>query len=194
MLSVILPVYNEEDTIEHSAKRLEEVLNALDNEYEILFIDDGSKDKTWDNILKLSSTNKNIKGLSLSRNFGKERAIHAGLHKAVGDAVIIMDGDLQHPPEVIPKMVGLWKETGCDVVNGIKKGRGNEDFIFSFLVNGFYKIYRFATGMQLQGASDFKLLNRRVVDVYKLLNERDLFFRGLIPWLGFSQKNIEFEI
>jgi len=193
-LSVILPVFNEQDSIESSIIHLAGVLDTLKTDYEIIFVDDGSSDDTWRFIQKESKKNKKIKGVSLSRNFGKERALYAGLQKASGDAVITMDGDLQHPPSVIPDLFNKWQETGCDVVNGVKVGRENEDFVSSWLVKKFYTVYKFFTGIIIQNASDFKLLSRRMVDKYVELNERDLFYRGLVPWMGFHQESVEFKV
>lgn len=193
-LSIILPVFDEEEMLHKTIARVSEQLSTEDVDFELIVIDDGSNDKTWEIITELSIDQPQIRGISLSRNFGKEHAMMAGLKYASGDIAIVMDGDLQHPASVIPLMLKKWRDTNCDVVNAVKTGRKNESASGSVVVKLFYRIYQSATGISLKGASDFKLLNRRVIDAYVSFIERDLFFRGLISWLGFHQETVEFEV
>lgn len=194
MISIVLPMYNESKNVSLATSMLCKLMDKHKEAYEIIFVDDGSTDQTWPEIVKSSESNANIKGVSLSRNFGKERAVYAGLQIASGEAAIVMDGDLQHPAHLIPEMLGIWRDKKCDVVNGVKKGRKNEAFASSLGVKSFCKLYKIFTGISLEGASDFKLIDRKVIDTYTQLKERDLFFRGLIPWIGHQQEYIEFDI
>lgn len=193
-LSIILPVFDEEEMLQKTIASISQQLSTEDVDFELIVIDDGSNDKTWEILTRLSIEQPQIRGVSLSRNFGKEHAVMAGLKYASGEIAIVMDGDLQHPATTIPLMLKKWRDTNCDVVNAVKTGRKNESASGSFIVKLFYKIYRYGTGISLKGATDFKLLNRKVIDTYVSLAERDLFFRGLISWVGFHQETVVFEV
>lgn len=193
LLSIIIPSYNEEKNIPNTTKVLADLLEKEQIEYELIFISDGSKDGTYEAILAENKKNPRIKGARFSRNFGKEASIFAGLELACGDACIIMDCDLQHPPEVIPKMYRLWEE-GYDVVEGIKNSRGKEGFFHKLFANTFYGIMSRLMKMDMKSSSDFKLIDRKVVDVLLSLPEKNTFFRALTFWVGFSTTKVYYDV
>ena len=192
-LSIVLPAYNEEQNIANTAKVLSTLLEEQGIDYELVFISDGSKDGTYEEIVKVAKENHHIKGAQFSRNFGKEAGIFAGLELTTGDAVIVMDCDLQHPPEVIPKMWKLWQD-GAEIVEGIKAKRGKESIFYKLSAGLFYKIMSKLIKMDMNASSDFKLLDRKVVDVLLELPERNTFFRALTLWAGFKTVSIEYEV
>ena len=171
LLSVVIPAYNEGAMIHKTAEVVSSLLSENNIEYEIIFVNDGSKDTTWEEIVNASANNKNIKGVCFSRNFGKEGAVFAGLEHASGDCCVVMDCDLQHPPKTILEMYKLWTE-GFEVVEGVKASRGKESFIHKMFVKTFYNIISGSTGIDMSRASDFKLLDRKVVDSFLALPER----------------------
>lgn len=193
LLSVIIPAYNEEQNVTLAASRLSEVLESASIPYELIFVDDGSKDHTYALICEEARRNPAVRGISFSRNFGKEAAIFAGLGEAKGDACVVTDCDLQFPPEVVPQMWMLWQQ-GYQVVEGKKSGRGNERTAHGICARLFYRLIGKAVGMDMQSSSDFKLLDRRVVDVLNTLQEKDTFFRALSFWAGFRTTTVEFEV
>ena len=193
LLSIVLPSYNEEQNIANTARVLGELLEKEQIEYELIFVSDGSKDATYAEILKASAVNPRIKGAEFSRNFGKEASIFAGLSLAVGDAVIVMDCDLQHPPQVIPKMWKLWQE-GYEVVEGIKLSRCRESLAHKMSAGLFYKIMSRLIKMDMNASSDYKLLDRKVVNVLLELPEKNTFFRALTFWAGFNTTTVEYEV
>lgn len=193
MLSVILPAYNEKENIERTAKTISEILEKNQIPFEQVFISDGSTDDTYKEICYLAKQDVRIRGAEFSRNFGKEAAIFAGLELALGDACVVMDCDLQHPPEVILEMYKLWQE-GFEVVEGIKKSRGKENTIHSMFAGMFYRIMSKMMQMNICSSSDFKLLDRKVVNVLLGLEERNTFFRALSFWAGFRSTRVEYEV
>lgn len=193
MLSVILPSYNEEKMIPIAAETVSGILGRAGIEFELLFVDDGSKDATWDNIVKSAEENPHVVGVHFSRNFGKEAAMFAGLEKATGDCCVVIDCDLQHPPEKIVEMYRLWEE-GYEVVEGIKEDRGEESGFHKFAANSFYGLISRATGMDMSSSSDFKLLDRKVVDTLNKLPERNVFFRALSFWVGFKKATVYYSV
>lgn len=193
ILSIVLPAYNEEENIANTAGTLAEILEKHDIEYELVFISDGSRDATFAQIQKASMGNPRIKGVEFSRNFGKEAAIFAGLKMASGNAVVVMDCDLQHPPQVIPQMWKLWQE-GAEVVEGIKGNRGKESLGYRLSAGLFYKIMSRLIKIDMNASSDFKLLDRKVVDVLLTLPERNTFFRALSFWVGFRTETVSYEV
>jgi dolichol-phosphate mannosyltransferase len=162
--------------------------------YQFVLIDDGSRDNTWQALEQLTRELPSIKALKLSRNFGKEAALCAGLDAADGDACVVMDADLQHPPELIPEMIRLWREEGYDVVEGTKSNRGKEGFLYKLGAKIFYRIFRRLSGLDLGKASDFKLMDRKVVDAWRQLLERGTFFRGMSAWVGFNRYQLPFAV
>lgn len=193
VLSIVLPAYNEEMNIANTVETLAKLLEEQGIEYELVFISDGSKDNTYAEILKVSQQNPRIKGAEFSRNFGKEAGIFAGLELTTGDAVIVMDCDLQHPPEAIPEMWRLWKN-GAEVVEGIKTSRGKESLGHKLSAGLFYKIMSRLIKMDMNASSDFKLLDRKVVNVLLELPERNTFFRALSFWAGFRTEKVTYEV
>lgn len=170
------------------------VQSQLSGEHEIIVVDDGSADGTWRVITALAETDPRIHGARLSRNFGKEAAIATGLALARGDAAIVMDCDLQHPPELLPEMIRIWQRGDADVVEAFKKNRGKESLAGRMMARSFYLLFERLSGIDLVGASDFKLLDRRVIDTYNQFRERNAFFRGLTAWLGFRHESVQFEV
>lgn len=193
LLSIILPSYNEEQNIANTSKVLAELLEREKIDYELIFISDGSVDNTYSEILKATEQNSHIKGAEFSRNFGKEASIFAGLELACGDACIVMDCDLQHPPQVIPQMWALWQQ-GYEVVEGIKSSRGKESLAHKLSAGLFYKIMSKLIKMDMNASSDFKLIDRKVVNVLLELRERNTFFRALTFWAGFHTTTVEYEV
>lgn len=192
-LSIVVPAYNEELMIEKTSKVLAELMEREKIDYEIVFIDDGSKDNTWQLIESLCESNPKIIGVHFSRNFGKESAIFAGLANAEGDCSVVMDCDLQHPPEIVVEMYRLW-EQGYEVVEGVKRSRGRESAIHKASAGMFYKIMSKAVKIDMSRASDFKLMDKRVVDALLTLPERNAFFRALSSWIGFKSTSVEFDV
>jgi len=194
LITVVIPVYNEENQIYENTGIIRDYLLKTGMDFEILLVDDGSADSTWFILKMLAEAYPGIKALRLSRNFGKEAALCAGLETAGGDACILMDADLQHPPELIPEMVRLWKEEGYEVVEGVKALRGKESLINKAGANLFYRVLSKFSGFDINQASDFKLLDRKVVQAWKSMNERHTFFRGMSAWVGFNRASIPFNI
>ena len=193
LLSIVLPAYNEEQNIGNTASVLSALLAENAIEYELIFISDGSRDGTYEEIVKVARENPRVKGAEFSRNFGKEAGIFAGLELTGGDAVIVMDCDLQHPPSVIPEMWRLWQE-GAEGVEGIKTARGRESLGHKLSAGLFYKIMSCLIKMDMNASSDFKLLDRKVVDVLLALPERNTFFRALSFWAGFRTEAVHYEV
>ncbi|MEC0183461.1 glycosyltransferase family 2 protein [Paenibacillus peoriae] len=193
-LSVVIPMYNESSHLERSLTVIDGVLSVVTPRYELIIVDDGSKDDTWLKLSELSRRMPSLLALRLSRNFGKELALCAGLENASGDAIIVMDGDLQHPPEMIGEMVRLWQNEGYDLVECVKEFRGEESVGKKLGASLFYATLNRLTGFNLKDASDYKLLDRRVVDAWMAMPERMPFFRGMTAWLGFRKTQISFRV
>lgn len=193
MLSIIIPAYNEEENIENTASVISGIMEESSIDCEILFVDDGSKDRTWELIEALSRTNKSVRGLKFSRNFGKEGAVFAGLKRCKGDCAVVIDCDLQHPPALMAEMYSLWKQ-GYQVVEAVKASRGKEGFLYKLFAKSFYGLMKSSSGINMQGASDYKLMDRQVVDALNELPERITFFRALSSWVGFKTTQIEFNV
>lgn len=193
VISIIMPVYNEGEHIVSSVGVVEAILQKHNIAYEFVLVDDGSRDDSWEKLSGLAKENNKIISVRLSRNFGKEAALCAGLDHATGGAVIVMDADLQDPPELIPEMVKYW-QAGYDVVEGVKSSRGKEGFVYKFCAKSFYKILYKMTGIDLDNASDYKLLDRKVVEAMQQMPERVTFFRGMSAWVGFERKQVPFEV
>lgn len=193
--SIVIPVYAESSHLAVAFSRINQIADSLAVPYEIVLVDDGSPDDTWSVIKDLVKQYPSIiKAVRLSRNFGKESALCAGLEVAQGKAVIVMDADLQHPPELIPEMVAIWQNMDVDIVEAVKVSRGKESFKAKLSAKLFYTILNSLSGYNLNGASDFKLLDRKVVSALLAMGERNLFFRGMTAWLGFQRTQIAFEV
>lgn len=193
-LSVVIPVYCEENGLAPLLDRLEPALAGCDLSYEVLFVDDGSSDGTWARLEELRVSRPWLAGLRLSRNFGKEAALSAGIEAARGALVLVMDADLQHPPEIVPLLVERWRATGANVVEGVKQRARNEPWISRASARGFYRLFFWLTGFDLGGHTDFKLFDQDVREAWLRLGERTLFFRGLMAWLGFRRERVPFTI
>jgi len=192
-LSIVIPVYNEEENLQELYRRLSIVLKQMNCSYEIVFVDDGSSDRSWLGIQQLHEKDQRVKGLSFSRNFGHMIALCAGLDIALGEAIITMDADLQHPPELIPQLVRKWRE-GADIINTVRNKTKKESIIKRFLSNGFYYLVNKIAKTNIpRNAADYRLLDRKVVETLKLIRERSRFLRGLIGWVGYKQEFINYE-
>lgn len=193
LLSIIIPSYNEEQNISNTAKVLSSVLEEAAIDYELIFVSDGSTDRTYEVILDESKKNKRVKGLEFSRNFGKEASIFAGLNVACGDACVVIDCDLQHPVETIPEMYKLW-EDGYEIVEGVKSSRGKEGLFHKMFAGIFYGIMSKLIKMDMKNSSDFKLIDRKVVNVLLELKEHNTFFRALTFWAGFKSTTVTYDV
>jgi polyisoprenyl-phosphate glycosyltransferase len=193
-VSVIIPLFNEAGAVRETVHEILHYNGSTALDYELILIDDGSTDNTWEIVTSLSEGRTKVRGLRLSRNFGKEAAIATGLEFASGDAVIVVDGDGQHPPELIPKMVSLWEKEGVEIVEAVKTDRGSERFSSAAGAKFFYWLMKRLSGLEIKNSSDFKLLDRKVVDAHNRLPESSRFFRGIVSWLGFSRLQIPFSV
>lgn len=193
MLSIILPSFNEEQNILNTAEVLKNILTDNSIPYELIFVDDGSKDNTWDNIRKAHESDNNVRGVSFSRNFGKESAIFAGLESAKGDCCLVMDCDLQHPPKVIPEMYKKWL-SGAEIVEGRKSSRGKESASYGLFAKLFNALIKKSSGIDMLDTSDFKLLDKKAVDALLNMPERVTFFRAMSAWVGFKTEAVMFDV
>ena len=191
VLSIVLPVHNEAATLRDSVGRIRSVLERLGRSFEIVAVDDGSADGSGPLLAELAAAEPRLSCVTLTRRFGKEAALAAGLTAARGEAVILMDADGQHPPELIPEMVRLWDE-GCDVVEGVRRERGPDGIPHRLLARAFYGLLGRAVGRDLQGATDYKLLDRQAVEALLECGERNRFLRGLVAWIGFRTAEVPF--
>lgn len=191
-LSVVIPLLNEEDVLEQTYQALKQHLEPLGESYEIVFVDDGSTDRSRAILLAKSEADPTVRIVALARNFGHEMATTAGLHHARGQAVIVMDADLQDPPDLIPKFLAKWRE-GYQVVYGVRKKREQETALKKLTSFLFYRLMRKIADVPIPpDTGDFRLMDRRVLDVYAKLHEDPRFFRGLISWVGFKQVGVPF--
>ena len=192
-LSVVLPAYNEEESVPLAADVIGDLLTKAGIDHELIFVNDGSRDHTWRAIQEAAARRPQVRGIRFSRNFGKEAAIFAGLAQARGDCCVVLDCDLQHPPEKILEMYRLWQQ-GWQVVEGVKISRGKESPLHTLAAKTFYRFLSGATRIDMSHASDFKLLDRRAVDVLVAMREKNAFFRALSSWIGFDTTQVEFEV
>lgn len=193
MLSVVLPIYDEREGIEQLLSQVSAALGKTGHSYELVCVDDGSTDGSAEALDKARATRSELRVIHLSRNFGKDAALSAGLDAARGEAVIVMDADLQHPPQLLPELVARW-EQGYHVVSGVKRDRGRESWAYRGMATVFNQLMGGAAGASFHGASDFKLLDRQVVDAVSELPEKTRFFRGLVTWVGFRTAEVPFEV
>ena len=193
-ISLVIPMYFEEQVVEECYNRVTKILKTLKNyEYEVIFINDGSKDKTLEILEEIANNDKNIKVISFSRNFGHQAAVTAGLKYATGDAIVIMDADLQDPPELMPEMLKKWEE-GYDVIYGKRKARKGESAFKLLTAKAFYSTLNKLSDVEIpKDTGDFRLVDRKVVDVINSLPEHNKFLRGLFSWVGFKQYAYEYE-
>ncbi len=191
-ITLVIPVFNEASAFKANFLSILSICNDCEASFSYLIVDDGSTDTIREILAEMRKGNPAINYLSFTRNFGKEAAIEAGLTHAKGRACIVMDSDLQHPPELIPQMLKMWQD-GSLVVDAVKRSRG-DSWLRSLLSNIFYALLRKTAGIDLKGQSDFKLLDRKVVEFYLKLRERHKFFRGVIAWSGFPSGEIPFDV
>lgn len=194
LISVVIPLYNEGSHLRELLADLKAVLQQTGCRFEVILVDDGSSDSTWAKIQDEARMSLELRGVRLSRNFGKELALCAGFERAGGNAVIVMDGDGQHPPSLLPLMIETWRTSGADIIEAIKRRRGRESLTSKFGALTFYVILNKLSGFDLKGASDFKLMDRRVLDTWLAMRERNVFFRGMTAWMGFKTIQIPFEV
>lgn len=192
LFSVVVPLFNEEEVILESYRRLKGVMDSLHETYEIILVNDGSRDKTAFLAREICENDGNVKLINFSRNFGHQTAITAGMDYSSGDAVVVIDADLQDPPEVIPQMIAKWRE-GYDVVYGKRIKRKGETFFKKLTAKLFYRMLRRLTEVDIPvDTGDFRLIDRKVCDALKKVSERNRYIRGIISWLGFKSAPVEF--
>ena len=191
-LSVVVPVYNEQESVPELYRRLTAALSGVVKSFEVVLVDDGSNDRSWEIIRELAARDGRVKGLSFSRNFGHQMAFTAGLDHADGDAVVIMDADLQDPPELLPELLARWRE-GYDVVYAVRARRHGETAFKLFTAAAFYRLLRRITRVDIPvDTGDFRLMSRKAVEAFRRMPERHRFTRGMVAWLGFRQVGVPY--
>jgi dolichol-phosphate mannosyltransferase len=191
--SIVIPVYNEEEVIEHTYHRLNHVMKAINEPYELIFINDGSRDQTYEKLERIEQIDPNVRVLDFSRNFGHQIAITAGMDHALGQAIVVIDADLQDPPELIHDMIAKWKE-GYDVVYAKRVSRNGETWFKKASASLFYRILHRLSDVDIPiDTGDFRLIDRQVADQLKEIREKNRFVRGLVSWVGFRQTAVEYE-
>ena len=193
LVSVVSPIYNEGDGVDRFVRRMTEVLGAAGLRYELVLVDDGSADDSWSRVQQQALLDGRVLGVQLSRNFGKESAVLAGLEHASGDVVVVIDSDLQHPPTAIPAMVQLWRD-GAHVVEAVKRNRTGQSVAGRLAARAFNTTFTRLTTVDLVNATDFRLLGRPAVDALLRLPEHSSFFRGTSSWIGFRRATVEIDI
>lgn len=194
---IVIPLYNEAINVELVHSEVTKAVNGLSYQFNILFVDDGSKDETWQKLSQLnSSKGVPFQALRLTRNFGKEAALLAGLENVPPEAsaVICMDADLQHPPSLIPQLIQQWERGEAKIIEGVKNSRGHESLVYKFFSKLYYRILSAGGSLKFGNSSDFKLLDRQVVEAIHSLGDRNLFFRGMTAWLGFPVTQVSFDV
>lgn len=194
MLSVIIPACNEEINIKNTVCAVSDALNENRIEFEILFINDGSTDKSEELLMRICEERPEVGFISFSRNFGKEAAIFAGLSECRGDCAVIMDCDLQHPVKTIIEMYSIWENNDVDIVEGRKSSRGKEGLLYKLFAKGFYKVIEHSSKLDMEATSDFKLLDRCVIESLLQMPERLTFFRAMSSWVGFKTEQVYFDV
>src|SRR5438132_10570708 len=194
LISVVVPLFKEGANVHPLLSGITTALAKTGYPFELILVDDGSPDDTWKVISEEAQVLPSVRGFRLSRNFGKELALCAGLERARGNIVIVMDGDGQHPPSLLPVMIERWRSSGIDIVQAVKAKRGRESLASKLGAFFFYVILNKLSGFELKGASDFKLMNRKAADTWLAMRERNVFFRGMTAWMGFNTLQIPFEV
>lgn len=193
-LAIVIPVYNESKAIKHNFSLIHDQLREDGIECQYMIVDDGSSDSTWLEVCQLKKEYTNVSGIRFARNFGKEMAICAGLDHIEAQRYLIMDSDLQHPPSCIKDMLAIMDEKKVNIVNGVKQKRGRETLAYKLIAGSFYKLLKSIAGLNLNNSSDFKLIDRNVVDTLRKFGESNLFFRGLVDWVGFEKIDYYFTV
>lgn len=192
MISIVVPAYNEERNLGVLYTRLREALRAIAEDWELVIVDDGSSDGTWAEVCRLSEGNAQVRGLRLSRNFGHQNALLAGLGAARGHAVVSMDADLQHPPSVVPRLVEQWR-AGFQIVHALRVDTRAQPLVKRWTSRLYYRLFSFLSGVHVEpGAADFRLLDRQVVDEILRFREDGLFLRGIVHWVGYATACVRF--
>lgn len=192
-ISIVIPCYNEEEVLPKLHQGLLKVLETLESEFEVILVDDGSKDNTWQLLCELNSKDSRFKAVKLSRNYGHQIALSSGLDQVQSEVAVIMDADLQDPPEVIPEMIAKWKE-GYDVVYGKRMRRDGDSASKRFFAYWFYRIMNRLTGISLpQDTGDFRLMDKSALIAFRALKERQRFIRGMVTWIGFNQTPVYYD-
>jgi glycosyltransferase involved in cell wall biosynthesis len=190
-ISVIIPCFNEEQVIASTLERVKKVLIEIGQEYEILFINDGSRDNTYSILEGFAKSDHAIKLISFSRNFGHQPAVTAGIHSCSGDVAIIIDADLQDPPELFPEMIKIYREKNCNVVYAVRTQRKGESFFKKLTAKMYYRLINYLSDVKLpKDTGDFRLIDRKVIEEFKKLQEHNKYIRGLISWVGFKQEPV----
>ena len=195
MISIVVPAYNEERNLDVLHRRVSEIMDGAvgRDDWELVFVDDGSTDGTWAAIDALNKSDVRVRGVRLSRNFGHQSALMAGLAAARGQAVIMMDADLQHPPELLPQLVAKWRE-GFQIVHAVRRDPPNLSWFKRVTSRAYYKMFVFLSGVEIEpGAADFRLLDRQVLDEILQFEEEGLFLRGIVHWVGYSTASVPFD-
>lgn len=193
-IAVVIPVYNEEKAIQQNFARIHEILTNDGLNCHYMLVDDGSKDGTWNQIEQIKKQYARVSAVKFSRNFGKEMAVRAGLDNIDADIYVTMDSDLQHPPKHIRPMIELLNSSGASIVNGKKKSRGRESLLYKFFAKSFYSLLYRASGLDIRGSSDFKVVKRQVVDQIRKMTEQNIFYRGIVDWIGFDSVDYMFDV
>lgn len=193
MISIVVPAYNEERNLEVLYTRLREQLEALRMHWELIVVDDGSADGTWNTVAAVSGRDPRVRGVRLSRNFGHQNALLAGLASARGRAVVMMDADLQHPPEVVPQLVKEW-QAGFQIVHAIRRDPPSVSLFKRITSKVYYRLFSYLSGVEIEpGAADFRLVDRQVLDEILKFKEEGMFLRGIVHWVGYATTSVSFD-
>ncbi len=193
-LTLVIPAYMEQKTLCTNLLAILDQLTADNIDAKLIVVDDGSRDHTWQRLCEFASERSNVGGIRLSRNFGKETAIFAGISQVQTEYCLVMDSDLQHPPRYIKEFLRVADETGADIIEGVKDDRGRESLSYRLFAKGFYRLLKSASGVDLGNSSDFKLLSRKAIDALCQFREGTVFFRGLVNWSGFTTATVPFSV
>lgn len=194
LLSIIVPCYNEESVINETYKRIKNVLTTNNYTHEIIFINDGSADNTYPMLQEIAGNDPNVKLIVFSRNFGHQAAVTSGIQSCRGDVAIIIDADLQDPPELFPEMITIYREQNCNVVYGVRKDRKGETIFKKITAKMFYRMLNYLSDVKLPvDTGDFRLIDKKVIDTFKEFKENNKYIRGMISWMGFNQQPIYYQ-